>query len=232
MKFVKFVDSLATPHYLGLNKAHPPSYNQGMTRHTWPLLSFTFFALILAAPSLLTVFEKRRLSLAFNNLAQRIGLRFYPGGWRQSPRLAGYYHGRSLSVDTFNSGTPGSGQHLRVVLDVNAPAQAYLRLKTRHAVARQINLFPRRRTDDPDFDAMFAITSQPETYANTLLGRRSQLRAALQVVPSMHYSLNYTLEVKAGSLIFEQVYPATNVEQLGATLNMLDDFACAIEQTV
>ena len=202
-----------------------------MSKHTWPLFTFVFFGLTIATPVLLMVFEKRRLSSCFKSLAQHSNLRFYPGDWLQSPRLAGYYHGRSLSVDTHNPGARGGGLHLRVLLDVNAPPQAYLRLKTRNAI-QQINPFPHRWTDDPDFDSRFAITSQPDTYANTLLGRRLQLRAALQVIPSMHYSLNYTLEVKAGSLIFEQVYPATNVEQLGVTLNVLDDFACAVEQTV
>ncbi len=74
---------------------------------------------------------------------------------------------------------------------------------------------------------MFAITSQPETYANDLLGRRSKLRAALQAGPP-----NYTLEIKAGSLIFEQMYADPRSKQLGATLRLLDDVACAVEQTV
>ena len=220
-----------TPHYLGLNKPPTPSYNQDMTKHTWPLFTFIFFGLTIAAPALMVVLEKRRLSNAFKSLAQCCNLRFYPGERLQSPRLAGYYQGRSLSVDTHHPGARGGGLHLRVVLDVNAPPQAYLRLKTRNAI-QQINPFPQRWTDDPDFDSRFVITSQPDTYANALLGRRSQLRSALQGVPSMHYNVDYTLEVKAGSVVFEQVNPATDVEQLGSILRLLDNFASAVEQTV
>ena len=175
----------------------------------------------------LVYFSRQRWQKAWGDLATVTGLTFEPGGFLgPSPRVAGTYRGRALTLDTF---TRGSGEHrhtyTRIVLFVNNAAGLYLALYQESVFSKIGKFFGMAdiQVGDEEVDRRFVIKSKPENFAASLFTSISLRERLLQA-----RVLN--VEVDGRELTFEQSGVLTDVEYLKFLFDLLSDVGDRVER--
>jgi hypothetical protein len=178
----------------------------------------------------------RHLAAGWQELAQRLSLKYYPSPERSSEgaSVRGHYQGYPITLrlrqrTAIGRDTQTIIPYTRIEVGIKNQARIYARLYKKGAFKHTDRAFgvPNVTFGSAELDNRFDVKSNPAEFVPRVVSNRRQLHQQLLAVRTEH---NVGIEIEADTLVFEQQGVETSPDYLQTILDLLIEFAQAVEQ--
>ena len=184
--------------------------------------------LIIAGILVVGYFNQQRIVRAWRDLAERSGLTCEAPRFvlLQEPRVFGVYRGRSLTLDTYTTGSGRSRTtytRIRIAVDNRANGSLALYDETIFSKIGKALGMQDIQTGDEEIDKRFILKGQPETFALGVLNSINLRQKLLQ-------ARALSIHLDGPELKFSQHGVVADVERLQFLFELLSDVADGAER--
>ncbi|MBN1430492.1 MAG: hypothetical protein JXB07_19130 [Anaerolineae bacterium] len=178
--------------------------------------------------------EARQLKQGWSELARRTSMRFTPPGQTiDTASVRGYYRGYPMTLrlrlrTALGRDTQTIITYTRVEVSVKNQRRIYARLYKKGAFKHTDRAFgvPNVTFGIAELDKRFEVKSSPAEFVPRLIAARKQILQHLLMVRTEH---NVGVEMEGDAMIFEQQGIETSPDYLSTILDLLAEFADAVE---
>jgi len=196
------------------------------------------FILIVSAVFLLSPQEdsqSKQVTKGWQELARRTSLRYTPPDQSsEGANVRGYYKGYPITLrlrlrTALGRDTQTIVTYTRIEVGMKNQARIYARMYKKGAFKQTDRAFgvPNVTFGIPELDNRFDVKSSPAEFIPRVISSRKQIYQLLLIV---HTELNVGIEIEGDGLVFEEQGVATSPDYLQPILDLLVEFAQAVEQ--
>jgi hypothetical protein len=180
--------------------------------------------------------DTRHLAAGWQELARRLSLKYYPPPERSSEgaSVRGHYQGYPITLRLRQRTAIGRDNqtiipYTRIEVGIKNQARIYARLYKKGAFKHTDRAFgvPNVTFGSAELDNRFDVKSNPAEFVPRAISNRRQLYQQLLAVRTEH---NVGIEIEGETLVFEQQGIETSPDYLQTIMDLLIEFAQAVEQ--
>lgn len=179
--------------------------------------------------------QSKQVNKGWQELAQRTSLKYTPPDRSsEGANVRGYYKGYPITLrlrlrTALGRDTQTIVTYTRIEVGMKNEARIYARMYKKGAFKQTDRAFgvPNVTFGIPELDNRFDVKSSPAEFIPRVISSRKQI---YQLLLTVHTEHNVGIEVEGDRLVFEEQGVETSPDYLQVILDMLIEFAQAVEQ--